>query len=134
MKKVTFRVFSLIVVLLGLSLSSLLLAGEKAPGEKTKGIDNAEYKVQVEVKNGGVRISTIGKSGYHCNTLYPWKLTVLGKDKKETVFKKTDAKLFSEENVVFEVPSKKAAPLEATLKLSVCNDQQCIMKTEKLKL
>jgi hypothetical protein len=83
-------------------------------------------------------ITTTGKNGYHCNMLYPWKLTVepgngLTIDKPK--LKKEDAAQFTEAGVIFKVPytaAESATVVNAALKLSLCDDKQCQMETVAL--
>lgn len=86
------------------------------------------YELVISSEKGRTEIRVQGKNGYHCNTSYPWKLTV-GEGDAEQVLKKKQAKKFSEKEVVFVFESKKRA---AKLKMSMCNDKQC--KMEKLPL
>lgn len=100
------------------------------------------YSVKVQTSGSGYSrvavITTTGKGGYHCNKLYPWKLTVTpgaGVTMAKTTFKRADAKRFSEAAVVFEVPyqtTTDAKTVSAALKLSLCDDKQCQMETVKL--
>ena len=93
------------------------------------------YSVKVETsKTGDKTLATItatGKSGYHCNKLYPWKLTVIPGDGTTRVYKKKDAKKFAEEAVIFTIPYNLVAgkKTSAKLKLSMCDDKQCKMET-----
>jgi hypothetical protein len=83
-------------------------------------------------------ITTTGKSGYHCNMLYPWKLTIEPGDGLTVAnpkMKKEDAAQFTEEGVVFKVPytaTESATTVKAALKLSLCDDKQCQMETVAL--
>lgn len=101
------------------------------------------YEVRVETAaapNGGTMatITVRGKGAYHCNMLYPWKLTVSGGDGitlAKPVFKKEDATQFTEAAVVFRVPYRAAESVKsmsAALKLSLCDEKQCQMETVKL--
>lgn len=117
--------------LIGLYLAILSTVSVTIDAEEKNGVDASEYKVTIEKKGDTTKIVTEGKSGYHCNTLYPWKLTI-GEKQKERVYKKRDASEFSEKRVTFSIPKKEGTT--GILKLSVCNDKQCIMKTETLKL
>ncbi|MCP4680090.1 MAG: hypothetical protein GY854_32275 [Deltaproteobacteria bacterium] len=93
------------------------------------------YSVKVETsKKGDETLATItatGKSGYHCNKLYPWKLTFVPGDGKKQILKKKDAKKFAEEAVIFTIPYTPAAGKKTSvkLKLSMCDDKQCKMET-----
>ncbi len=78
-------------------------------------------------------ITVNGKSGYYCNTLYSWKLSLDPKpgivlDKK--IFKNRDAKKFSKAAVIFEVPYviEPKQKISATLKFSVCSEKQCLIE------
>lgn len=97
-------------------------------GDATK--NKKELTVKVTQTPSTVTVTAKGKSGYHINTLYPWKLIVEGPKGEKKIYKKQDAKQFSEKTVVFEVPHVKGQT--AKLKMSVCNDTQCIMHTESL--
>ena len=100
------------------------------------------YSVKVVTSGSGdsrvAKITTTGKSGYHCNMLYPWKLTIApatGITVAKTELKKADAKDFTEAAVVFEVPytvTDGATNVTAVLKLSLCDDKQCQMETVAL--
>jgi hypothetical protein len=101
------------------------------------------YEVRIETtraSDGGMTaaITTVGKNGYHCNMLYPWKLTVNGGDGitlAKPVQKKQDAAQFTEAAVVFRVPYAAAEAVQsmsASLKLSLCDDKQCQMETVAL--
>ncbi len=96
-----------------------------AADKKPMGTTAKEYAVTTAVKNGKVVITAKGQGGYHCNTLYPWKLTVSDK-----TYTKKDAAKFAEDGVVFKIAPVKDQ--KATLKFSVCNDKQCIMETASL--
>ena len=110
---------------------SILVPFSSQATESKNGSTRNEIDVKVEKTATAVKITATGKSGYHCNTLYPWKLTVTGPENgKSTTYKKADAKTFSEEKVVFELPSKKGQ--KAKMKMSVCNEKQCIMHTQEL--
>ena len=125
-----------------LVLAAMLVAGSLATAAITK--SGSFYTVKVETTGSGdartAKITTTGKNGYHCNKLYPWKLTVKpgsGVTMDKTVFKskKGEAKTFSEAKVVFEVPYKVSADagkVTAKLKISLCDDKQCQMETVPL--
>ena len=118
-----------------LVLATLLAVTQTGAGEKQNTKESARQRpkaleVKVEKAKGVVRIVAVGKAGFHCNTLYPWKLTVEGGANGAKIYKKKDAKKFSKERVVFEVPYVKGQ--RAKMKMSVCNDKQCIMHEEKL--
>jgi len=99
------------------------------------------YEVKVETRQGGHQtIATVKaspKSGYHCNTQYPWKLTIAeieGLKTAKTVLKKKDAKQFSKDVVIFEVPYSvpQGKEVKGALKFSMCDEKQC--KMERLEL
>ena len=90
-----------------------------------------EYTIVVASEGDRKSIITEGRSGYHCNTLYPWKAIIRAESTEFTMGKK-EASVFEEKRVVFILGDKRVK--EVTLKLSVCNDKQCIMKTEKVKI
>lgn len=96
-----------------------------AADKKPVGASAKEYTVNAAVKDGKVVITAKGLAGYHCNTLYPWKVTVTDK-----TYTKKDAAKFAEDGVVFKIDPVKDQ--KATLKFSVCNDAQCIMETAAL--
>ena len=119
-----------LLILIGFLVATQLVAGEKKGAKGGTTQKPKELEVKVEKKKSVVRIMAVGKAGYYCNTLYPWKLTVEGASKGKKVYKKNDAKKFSKEAVVFEVPYVKGQ--KAKMKMSVCNDKQCIMHEENL--
>ena len=101
------------------------------------------YEVRVETARAAdgtvtATITTVGKTGYHCNMLYPWKLTVQQGDGitvDKPILKKQDAAQFTEAGVVFKVPYTAADSVKtmaAALKLSLCDDKQCQMETVPL--
>ena len=103
--------------------------------------DGAFYRIKIDTKAAGddvtATIKITGKTGYHCNMLYPWKLTVTpgdGVTMPKTKFKKADAAKFAESGVVFRVPyhASGAATVTAKLKLSLCDEKQCKMETVDL--
>ena len=137
MKRTIISIIAL-TLLAGLQLFPDSSWGGKKPADKS-----AFYDVKVtstKGQDGTVATITVkGKGGFHCNTLYPWKLTleaepgvVVGK----TVLKKKDAAKFSEKEVVFQVKytPKTGQSIGAKLKLSVCDDKQCKMETVSLTL
>jgi hypothetical protein len=86
---------------------------------------------QIENRAENAIVKTSGKTGYHCNTMYPWKLTIDSQDETK-VYKKEDAVEFSERSVVFKVQCKKNC--KALLIFSVCNDKQCKMEKVEINL
>ena len=118
-------------VIMAVLLQVTLVAFTTNADEK-KGADKEKKELEITVvKNSGtVKITAKGKSGYHCNTLYPWKVMVEGPESQKKTYKKKEAKVFTKEKVIFEVPRIKGQ--KAKLKMSVCNDKQCIMHTEEL--
>ena len=100
-------------------------AHASAADKKPASTSAKEYKVETTVKDGKVIISAKGQGGYHCNTLYPWKVKVTDK-----TYTKKDAAKFAEDGVVFKIAPVKDQ--KAELKFSVCNDQQCLMETASL--
>ena len=121
----SYKKFGIGILMIGI----LTLVVSVGADGKVRKVEAEEYEIVLEKNKGTYDITTIGKSGYHCNIMYPWKIVVRGQSGKEKTYKKNDAKTFGEKGVSFQVIGK-----EATLKLSVCNDKQCVMKTEKLKL
>lgn len=123
-----------------LILAAIFAVGSLATAAITK--SGSFYTVKVEITGSGdsreAKITTTGKNGYHCNKLYPWKLTLKpgpGVTMAKKVFKKGDAKPFSEAAVVFTVPytaTADAKSVSAKLKLSLCDDKQCQMEKVKL--
>jgi hypothetical protein len=125
-----------------LVLTSVFVAGSVATAAITK--SGSFYTVKIVTSGSGdsrkATITTVGKNGYHCNKLYPWKLTVkpgsgVTMAKTEFKSKKGDAKPFSEAQVVFTVPytaTADAKQITAKLKLSLCDDKQCQMETVAL--
>ncbi len=121
------------LVIFGLSSASVSAGTVKKSGPF--------YDVEIsKSKKGNKSIATIkvtGKKGYHCNMLYPWKLTpakAAGIAFDKPVYKKADAKRFTEQAVVFEVVYSASADqrASATLKMSLCNDKQCDLAKEVL--
>ena len=106
------------------------IAADENSEKLSSGQQSKEFVVKVDVVKNLVRISTRGKSGYHCNTLYPWKLTVEDTSTTKKIYRKKDARKFTKQEVVFEVPHIKGQ--QAAMKISVCNDVQCIMHEAKL--
>ena len=104
----------------------------------------AFYKVEISVSGKGdskvAKIKVTGVKGYHCNLLYPWKLTFEapeGVTFEKAKYKagpkiKKDATAYGEDAIVFTVPYKASAgagTINAKLKLSLCDDKQCQMET-----
>jgi hypothetical protein len=112
-------------MLLSLALLFSGAAFAAAADKKPVGVSAAEYRVTVEVKDAKVIITAMGAGGYHCNTQYPWKLTAGDK-----LYTKKEADKFQEDGVVFKMDSTNDK--KASLKLSVCNNAQCIMETAEL--
>lgn len=96
--------------------------------EKKVEKDGDFYSVTVSSEKGKTQLRVEGKNGYHCNTSYPWKLSV-GEGAAQKVFKKEHAKKFTEKEVVFAFDGEDSKGL---LKMSMCNDKQC--KMEKIPL
>ncbi len=109
-----------------------------APSAANADASGSTYNIKIK-KNDNKKepVATIevnGKAGFHCNTLYPWKLTVKpgpGAGVEPQILKKKDAKKFAKDAVIFKVsykkdPNKKTS---ADLKFSMCNDKQCVMET-----
>jgi hypothetical protein len=94
-----------------------------------------EMKITTKVlkKTSLATIKVTGKSGYYCNTLYHWKLSLEstpGIILHKKVLKNSDAKQFKKDAVIFEVPyvSGPNQKISATLKFSVCNEKQCLIE------
>jgi hypothetical protein len=122
------------------ALALLTAAVSYAAVTKTAG---SFYEIRVETARAAgstmhAIITTVGKNGYHCNMLYPWKLTVGqgdGISVSKPVMKKPDAEKFTESAVVFRVPytaTDAVKTMSASLKLSLCDDKQCQMETVAL--
>jgi hypothetical protein len=84
-------------------------------------------------KNHLATIKVTGKSGYYCNTLYHWKLqleTAPGVNPQKKILKNRDAKKFTKDAVIFNVPYIRGPnkKISATLKFSVCNEKQCLIE------
>jgi E3 ubiquitin-protein ligase DOA10 len=99
--------------------------------------ENPYYDVQitttVQKKNTLATIKISGKSGYHCNTLYRWKLylkTIPRVVSKKKTLENRDAKQFTKEAVIFEVPYMNGPKekISAKLKFSVCSEKQCLIE------
>jgi hypothetical protein len=91
-----------------------------------------DIKTQKKTKQAFATIKITGRAGYHCNTLYPWKLIIKEGGKETRTMTKQEASHFTKDNVTFVVPYLKADGNEATLKLSMCNDKQCIMENASI--
>lgn len=136
------EVTTLFVMTLALAFAGASSASA-APVVKT----GAFYKVKIEVSGQGdskvAKITVTGIKGYHCNLLYPWKLTLeasQGVTVEKAKYKagpkvKKDATAYGEDAIVFTVPFKAtdgAKAVNAKLKLSLCDDKQCQMETVSL--
>jgi len=119
--------FKLILVFL-VSLSSVVFAGEIF----TK--DAEQFKATVSFENGKdakIILKASPKKGWHINDDFPIsfkpKSTCLLFDKKK--YKKKDAKVFKETELLFEIPTKYnkdgKQTLEATVTLGVCTEAIC---------
>ena len=128
--------------ILAILVATLVLSAAAASLAATVTTSGTFYDVKVVTTGSGgamlATITTTGKNGYHCNMLYPWKLTVAPGDGitvPKPMMKKDDAKQFKETAVIFEVPytaEDSATTLTAALKLSLCDDKQCQMETVAL--
>jgi hypothetical protein len=120
--------------------------GEK-PGD-TKDLATVEreaFSIQFEdaqAKAGTsaeVTITVNAKGSFHLNQEYPHKLTLedvpAGLRVAKTDFKKADASL-EERSLAFKLAATPEKPgrytVSATLKTSVCDDKQCILKSERI--
>jgi len=99
------------------------------------------YSVTVTTsKEGGKEIATVrvkGRAGYHCNTLYHWKLAVDPVPRvqlEKQLLENRDAQEFSAGGVIFRVRyfGGSGQKMSAKLKFSVCNDKQCVMEAVDL--
>jgi hypothetical protein len=127
-----------------ITIGALLLLLVAASATSAAVVDKAGsfYKIKIETSGDGdsrtAVITVTGTKGYHCNKLYPWKLTLKpseGITLKKIKFKKGDATKFAEKAVVFTVPYMavaKAKTVTAKLKLSLCDDKQCQMESVNL--
>ncbi|MCP4606954.1 MAG: hypothetical protein GY847_41660 [Proteobacteria bacterium] len=123
----------------GLVIISLFFTMFASTGTIAKTGTFYDVKVETAVKQGKTiaTITATGKSGYHCNKLYPWKLAITPGPEieiKKTVYKKKDAKKFAEDAVIFKISYLKKADskMRAKLKLSMCDEKQCKMETVTL--
>ncbi len=133
-----YRKLSLITIGASLLLLLTVSATSAAVVNKT----GSFYKIKIETSGDGdsrtAVITVTGTKGYHCNKLYPWKLTLKpgeGITLKKIKFKKGDATKFAEKAVVFTVPYRAVAGAKtvfAKLKLSLCDDKQCQMESVNL--
>jgi hypothetical protein len=128
MKKVIITVFSLIVII---SISSINAAATLIKDDVyTIKIKNEKHNTD---KNIIIHILPTGTK--HCNVEYPWKLKVVkstGATLSKPLFLNRDATLFSQKEVIFSLPvatKKKNATIMFELKLSICTETQCFMKT-----
>ncbi len=130
----------LAIITIGTSL--FLLAAVSATSAAVVNKAGSFYKVKIETSGDGDNrtavITVTGTNGYHCNKLYPWKLTLIpgeGITLKKVKFKKGDATKFAQKAVVFTVPYiavAQAKTVTAKLKLSLCDDKQCQMESVNL--
>ncbi len=111
---------------------------DKAAGSKDDSFTMAAPDVQLEVgKEGQASIKVTAAPGFKINEEYPWKATLKPGAKvtvTENVIKKDKWALSKQEATVNIPVSVKEAgddTLEADLKFSVCNDEQCYMFTKK---
>ncbi len=96
--------------------------------------DDPFYSISIEksMQDGknAATVTVIGRSGYHTNLAYPWKLTVkpaAGVVLDKEVYTRQDAAQFDENKVVFVVSytGQPAEKMSAELKLNLCNDAEC---------
>ena len=125
------RFFLTIAAVLALLIS--LAALHAKPTVKSNPYYDVKVTTQTQEKRTLATITVTGKSGYHCNTLYAWKLRLEpepGIALQKKVLRKRDAKKFSKEAVIFEVPYNRGPnqKISATLKFSVCNEKQCLIE------
>lgn len=133
---VNVRTMIMAVALFG---AAMIVSSQACGSESVKSGSFYSVKIDKSTQDSKTmaRISVSGQGGYHCNMLYPWKLTLKTGDGvtfEKGVFKKGDAEKFTSEEVVFVVSftAKSGAQLAADLKLSVCNDKECRMETVSL--
>ena len=121
-------------------MTCVLLGCPAAFGSKHNNtVDGDFFKVTwTSVSGGGnnrlIRVVTVPVGNVHCNLEYPWKVNVVTDSgihfTKET-FGGTDAGVFSDSKVVFDLPydkSTRKGTAQLELKLSMCDDRQCFMK------
>jgi len=108
-----------------LSISSSLFAGEIF----TK--DTEQFKATINYDNTKIIINASPKKGWHINDGFPASVkpeaTCLQFDKKK--YKKKDAKVINENQLLFEIPAKcdpkGKKELKARIILGVCTDEIC---------
>jgi hypothetical protein len=123
-------------------VAALMLTAVTAAFAATVTKSGSFYEVKVVTSGSAgsmvATITTTGKNGYHCNMLYPWKLTVdqsAGITVPNPKLKKEDATQFTEAAVILKVPytaTDAATNVTASLKLSLCDDKQCQMENVPL--
>jgi uncharacterized protein YaiE (UPF0345 family) len=115
-----------------IAITSLLYLASIPVGAQESKKEEKFYQVKVKASSGKAAVGVVGKNGYHCNTEYPWKLTIIDGSAVKKVYKKIDAKVFGARKVEFEVPYTSKGSVQGKLKLSMCDDKQCKMETVKL--
>ncbi|MDJ0761975.1 MAG: hypothetical protein QNJ97_03210 [Myxococcota bacterium] len=127
MKRI-FKIASIAIVVMALPLSA------DAAGPDAKKADDTFFDVKIDTKvvkdKKTATITATGKNGYHCNMLYPWKVSIKsGTDLPEKkVLRKGDAKTFTEKKVVFELTTG-TGEVGIEMKMSFCDNKGC--KAEK---
>ncbi len=122
-------------------------AAAKAGAAKAKDLATIEHEAfSIDVKDARAKAGTEApvtvtvktKGKYHVNQEYPHKLTIdevpEGLTIEKTELRKADAAL-DEHTLSFKLVAKPVKPgkyhVSATLKTSVCDDKECILRSEK---
>lgn len=110
----------------------------EAGGSSPQIIDGDVYRINVNrfKKDGlsALEIVVTPKGNVHCNLEYPWKLKILERGDVyhgKYQFSAADAKMFTLQKVVFQLPLnslKQGEMVEFEVKFSMCDDTQCYMK------
>lgn len=126
--------------IVALWMACVLLGSPVAFGAKQSNIIKGDF-FQVSwtpvsrAGNRHIRVTATPLGNVHCNLEYPWKIKVVadsGIKFTKTTFTQADAGVFSDSKVVFHLPydkSTRKGTAQLELKLSMCDDRQCFMKT-----
>jgi hypothetical protein len=109
-----------------------------SPGSGSAGADGFVVETSVETEGSGrLLVAEVTPSpGFHINLEFPWALTVAadapvlaGKR-----FTRDEAKQMTKEQAAFalSVPAEGSGTVNASLRMSVCNDRECRTPTTKL--
>ncbi len=129
---------------------SAVSASAEGKHDRNEGLDSIEHEAfSIELKPSSaavgqvasVSVSVKAKGGFHLNQDYPHKLKLedvpAGVRVEKTELRRADAEL-DERQLTFKLvatPEKAGRhTIHAVLKTSVCDDKQCILKSEKLTL